>query len=409
MSFLYEKQSRFYCIFLGAFCAALLCFTLLSGRLQAEGTKNVLLERERAIASSLLSQGVSTEVIAAAFGNGAVTEEGIVFLEKIGRSRQTDPELLPLVRESAAGFLLYMLSGAAGMSAVLLAGAFCFLSRREKLYQEAEGVIAEFADGNFSRHLSRNQEGTLYQMFDAVDQLSIALQAKGETAVRAGEALKDAVSDISHQLKTPLSALAMYTEIILDEPDDPQTVREFAQKAACSLRRMETLVQTLLKVMRLDAGSVLFEKSVCRVSELAAEAAGELRTRAEQEQKRILPEGDPEGTLLCDPAWTVEALSNLIKNALDHTAAGGVIRIGWQRSFGMLRLWVEDDGCGIDPEDMPYIFRRFYRSKNSSDTQGAGLGLALVRSITEGQGGNVSVRSETGRGTVFYLTFPDTE
>lgn len=405
MSFLYEKQSRHYFVFLAGFCALLLGLALLAVQVHAQGTKSVLLEKERTIASSLLSQDVSPEVIASAYGNAESTAEGAAFLEKIGRTEQSDPWLPGAVGENAAAFLLFTVSGALGLCAILLAGAVRFLKQREKLYREAQKIIAEFADGNFSHHLSRDQEGTLYQMFDAVDQLSMALQAKGEAALGAKEALKDAVSDISHQLKTPLAALTMYAEIILEEPGNVQTVRKFAQKSLQSLGRMESLIQTLLKVMRLDAGSVVFEKRACNVTELISDAAGELHTRAVQEQKRLLTEGEPDELLYCDPTWTTEAISNLIKNALDHTAAGGAIRISWQRSPAMLRLRVADDGCGIDAEDMPHIFKRFYRSKNSADAQGAGLGLALVKSIVEGQGGAVSVSSHPGEGTIFTISF----
>lgn len=405
MGFLNEKQSRRYCIFLAFFCGLLLGFVLLSVQLHAQGTKSVLQKKEQTIASALLLQGVSEGAAAAAFGNEEITAEGVRFLEKIGRSQRSDPWLLSAIRENASAFLIFGMSGGCMLCALLLAGSVLFLNRREKLYQEAAEILARFAEGDFSRHLSRDREGTLYQMFDAADQLSMALQAKGEAALLAKEALQDAVSDISHQLKTPLAALAMYAEIILDEPDNPQTVQKFARKAQQSLTRMETLIQTLLKVMRLDAGSVMFEKRACRAAELVGKATGELYTRANREEKHILTEGDPDELFTCDPTWTAEAISNLVKNALDHTAAGGTVRIGWQRSPAMLRLWVADDGCGIDAEDMPHIFKRFYRSRKSSDMQGAGLGLSLVKSIVEGQGGTVSAVSTAGEGTVFTLSF----
>lgn len=406
MSFLYEKQSRHYFFFLAGLCALLLGFMLLAAQVHAQGIKNVLLEKEKTIASSLLQQGISPGVIASAFGNEESTAEGTAFLEKIGRTPKSDPWLNSAVRENAVAFLIFTVSGGAGMCAALLAVAVYFLKQREMLYRNAQKTIAEFAGGNFSNRLSCDREGALYQMFDAVDQLSMALQAKGEAELRAREALQEAVSDISHQLKTPLAALTMYAEIILDEPDHVEAVQKFAQKSLQSLGRMETLIQTLLKVMRLDAGSVAFEKQDCRISELVAAATGELRTRAMQERKRILPEGERDEILCCDPVWTAEAVSNLVKNALDHMEAGGTVRIGWQRFPAMLRLWVADDGCGIDAEDLPHIFKRFYRSQNSADTQGAGLGLALVKSIVEGQNGVVSVTSCPGEGTVFTLSFP---
>lgn len=405
MSFLHEKQSRQYMLFLCLVCVCITGFFALACCLQAKGTQRALLERERAIASSLLSSGVSPMIVAQAYGNEESTAEGISFLERAGLWERSNPWLLWTVRRATEIAFPFLMGGACFLSAVLLAGTFLFLMKREKLYQEAAQVIGEYAEGNFTHHLKRDQEGTLYQLFGAAEQLSKALQARGETLLWAKEFLKETVSDISHQLKTPLSALSMYTEIILEETDNPRTVQKFTLKSVQSLARMETLIGTLLKVMRLDAGSVLFEKRACRMESLLSDALGQLYIRAERENKRILQEGDPEAVLVCDPVWTAEALSALAKNALDHTEAGGTVRIGWKRTRAMLRLWVADDGCGIDPEDMPHIFKRFYRSKNSGDTQGAGLGLALAKSIVEGQEGILTAESVPGEGAAFFITF----
>lgn len=97
---------------------------------------------------------------------------------------------------------------------------------------------------------------------------------------------------------------------------------------------------------------------------------------------------------------------NLVKNALDHTEKGDSVRIEWKTSASALQIAIEDNGSGIHPEDLYYIFKRFYRSRFSKDTQGTGLGLPLARSIIEAHGGSISVDSELGSGTVFYLYFP---
>ena len=235
----------------------------------------------------------------------------------------------------------------------------------------------------------------------AADQLSRAAQVRGEAERAAKEALKNAVSDISHQLKTPLAALSMYMEILQEEPERTETVREFSAKALQSLERMQRLIGLLLKIMRLDAGSVRFEPEDCPVSELVREAVEELTTRVRQEGKHLIVEGDPKERVRCDPAWTAEALSNLVKNALDHTEAGGTVRLSRTRSPGLLLLLLADDGCGIPPEDLPHIFKRFYRSgrdRAAHSLQGVGLGLPLAKAVVEGQGGVLSVNSSPGGG-----------
>lgn len=116
-------------------------------------------------------------------------------------------------------------------------------------------------------------------------------------------------------------------------------------------------------------------------------------------------DGEPEGQIYCDREWTSEAVGNIVKNALDHTGAGAAIRITWENAPTMLRICISDDGDGIAPEDIYHIFKRFYRSKYSLDTQGIGLGLSLAKSIIEGQGGMISVQSELNEGTTFTLSF----
>ena len=231
------------------------------------------------------------------------------------------------------------------------------------------------------------------------------LQSKNEAEHKDKEFLKSTISDISHQLKTPLAALMMYQEILEGEPENPDAVREFAGKMGVSLQRMEQLIQSMLKITRLDSGSIVFERRDILVTELIDRAIRDLQTRADQEGKTIQIEGKPEERLLCDPEWTSEALGNLVKNALDHTAAGGHIRIAWSRTPAMLQIQVSDDGGGIAPEDIHHIFKRFYRSRQSLDSPGIGLGLPLAKSIVEGQGGVITAQSTSGEGATFTVSF----
>lgn len=231
------------------------------------------------------------------------------------------------------------------------------------------------------------------------------LQAKNETEHKTKEFLKSTISDISHQLKTPLAALMMYQEIIEAEPDNADTVKEFSQKIGAALKRMEQLILSMLKITRLDTGNILFDKRVCPVQELIRNAISELTTRAVQEKKQLIVQGNPNETVICDMDWTSEAIGNLVKNALDHTEAGGMIKITWESTPTMLRILVSDNGNGIAPEDIHHIFKRFYRSKYSLNTPGIGLGLPLAKSIVEGQGGIISVQSVLHEGTTFSVSF----
>ena len=396
-----DRQERGFLLFLAVFRALLLGSGILAGFWQAQEVRNALLGREAQLVSGMLESGLSEETAATILSRTEVSEEGEDLLRRTGRTQESLAWLYPEVRRAAGRTALFSFMGAGALGAVLFSGAVLFLKRREALYEQATCVLSRFAEGDFSRHLPRGGTGALYRLFSAADQLSRAAQVRGEAERAAKEALKNAVSDISHQLKTPLAALSMYMEILQEEPERTETVREFSAKALQSLERMQRLIGLLLKIMRLDAGSVRFEPEDCPVSELVREAVEELTTRARQEGKHLIVEGDPKERVRCDPAWTAEALSNLVKNALDHTEGGGTVRISWTRSPGLLRLLVEDDGCGIPPEDLPHIFKRFYRSgrdRAARSLQGVGLGLPLAKAVVEGQGGVLSVNSSPGGG-----------
>ena len=160
-----------------------------------------------------------------------------------------------------------------------------------------------------------------------------------------------------------------------------------------------------MKITKLDAGTIILEKSLENVSELAKNIKKHFLFRAEQEGKEICLSGNEEIKLLCDRHWIIEAISNLVKNALDHTEKGGLIRIEWRAFTSIVQISVKDNGRGIHPDDLYHIFKRFYRSRFSKDTQGIGLGLSLTKAIVEAHNGTIEVDSTVGMGTSFTINF----
>ena len=367
--------------------------------------KTMLLSHDEAIASSLIGQGISEEVVAAALTGTEHTRPGMDLIAKLGIRPSLEAKFLPPLNHFRRKTQAIALTMALLFSLLLLVGSFFFLHKREQLYRHASSVVENYIKGDYSYHLPQATEGCVYQMFSSVDRLATMLQAQNETEHKSKIFLRNTISDISHQLKTPLAALSMYQEIMEKEPDHPDVIREFAAKTGLALKRMEQLIQSMLKITRLDAGSIVFERSSCSFSELISRALRELSIRAEKEGKEILLEGSPDGTLVCDMAWTSEAVGNIIKNALDHTDSDASIRISWDVSPTAARIQISDDGEGIAPEDIHHIFKRFYRSNKSLDIPGIGLGLPLAKSIVEGQGGTISVKSTPHVGTTFTLLF----
>lgn len=160
-----------------------------------------------------------------------------------------------------------------------------------------------------------------------------------------------------------------------------------------------------MKITKLDAGTILLEKSLENVSEIAEDIKKHFLFRARQEGKEICLSGNEDISLFCDRNWITEAISNLVKNALDHTEKGGVIRIEWRAFTSIVQITVTDNGSGIHPEDLHHIFKRFYRSRFSKDTQGIGLGLSLTKAIVEAHSGTIEVDSTLGTGTSFIINF----
>ena len=161
-----------------------------------------------------------------------------------------------------------------------------------------------------------------------------------------------------------------------------------------------------MKMARLDAGTITLERSPENVFDLLEHIKRQYSFRAEQEGKEIVLEGDEQTAFSCDRTWLAEAIGNLVKNALDHTAQGDRILVRWQQSPCLTQITVEDTGSGIHSEDLYHIFKRFYRSRFSKDTQGVGLGLPLAKSIVEAHQGSIEVHSKLGQGTAFTINFP---
>lgn len=289
-------------------------------------------------------------------------------------------------------------------TAGVLAVFYCYFKRQDRLLEDAELKIEAFLAGDIDARIENDEEGELYKLFCSINNLSAVLTSKAAKENHEKLFLKNMISDISHQLKTPLAALTIYNGI-LEETEDMEQVREFTNLSVKELDRIETLVQNLLKITRLDAGTMVFHKDEENISEIIKDIELHFAYRTETEGKSIAVSGSDNVTFFCDRDWMIEALENLVKNALDHTEEGDSISIEWTRLNTVLTIEVKDNGCGIHPEDIHHIFKRFYRSRFSKDSQGLGLGLSLTKAIVEAHGGTIEVDSKIGVGTTFIMNF----
>lgn len=291
------------------------------------------------------------------------------------------------------------------MSILILLIVYLYFREQNIIMENAAEQIREYISGNQNARIECDYEGELYTLFHEVNSVVSILNAHAENEGKEKKFLKDIISDISHQLKTPLAALNIYNGIMQEESENLPTIKEFTDLSEQELDRIEILVQNLLKITKLDAGTIVFEKAKENVSEMISSIERHFSFRAKQEGKEIHLSGNDDITLLCDRNWLIEAISNIVKNAFDHTEKGNTIYIEWKQFASIIQIIIKDNGCGIHPEDLHHIFKRFYRSRFSKDTQGIGLGLPLGKAIVEAHNGTIEVDSELSIGTTFTINF----
>lgn len=297
-------------------------------------------------------------------------------------------------------FLLFI-----AMAVLIFITMYFYLKEQDRIMEQAVSKIKAYISGDKTERIDCEEEGELYRLFYEVNLLVSILQAYGENESKGKQFMKETISDISHQLKTPIAALRVYNGIIQEETNDFSVIQEFASLSEQELDRIEYLVQNLLKITKLDAGTVIFEKKAVNISNMMQELKEHFVFQAEKEKKALTFLGDHTITLFCDKNWIKEAVINIIKNAFDHTKAGDHILVEWKITAQTIQIIIKDSGSGIHTEDIYHIFKRFYRSRFSSDSQGIGLGLPLAKAIIEAHNGTIEVESILEKGTTFTINF----
>ncbi|WP_195987321.1 HAMP domain-containing sensor histidine kinase [Clostridium sp. D53t1_180928_C8] len=218
--------------------------------------------------------------------------------------------------------------------------------------------------------------------------------------------LKDIINDISHQLKTPLSALISYNDILKNhEYMDNEVKSKFIELTSEQLDRMDWLITTLLKYARIESNAISYNKELIPLSETIKYAIAPLKLIANEKNQSIKLELNNEGYYNHDKKWIAESISNIVKNAIEHTKNNGEIKINLYETPLSLTITISDNGRGIEKSELKNIFKRFYKGKNSINPKSIGIGLSLSKKIIEANGGSITVESELGKGTIFSIIF----
>ncbi|WP_440108576.1 ATP-binding protein [Paenibacillus sp. QZ-Y1] len=266
----------------------------------------------------------------------------------------------------------------------------------------AEQVV----ENQFDKQLPETEDGDFGSLGRSFNAMAGRLTNSLELLQQEKTFLRNLLSDISHQLKTPLASLIVFNENLLNDPGMKEEMRmKFLERSRQQLDQMEWLIISLLKLARVEAGAIRFRTERIKLRELIESAVYSLRTAADQKRQTITILGSENAYVQADEEWLKEAVMNLIKNALEHTPPEGEVRINLEENSLFNTIVIQDNGEGIHPDDIPHIFKRFYKGKNHNKPHSIGIGLALTKSIIEEQNGIITVESALGEGTTFRISF----
>lgn len=327
------------------------------------------------------------------------------------RNREVRLLLLALIAISAAGtilaaiFVSYLAASIVfGVSLLLSATAIAFTWWRYKEIERLSGFLQQISSGDFQLDVRDNREGELSLLKTQIYKVTKMLSEHGTLLSEDKSKLTNAISDISHQLKTPLTSMMVMADLLRDSELSDAKRSEFIRNLHTQLERMDWLVSSLLKLSKIDAGTIHFKNDRIPVSRLIDKAVEPLLIPMDIKMQELEVDGDPDAAFTGDLNWTTEALINILKNCVEHTGEDGRLTIRYGENALYTDIRIEDSGSGIAKKDLPYIFKRFYKGENASDDS-VGIGLAMAYSIITSQSGDIEVASTPNEGTRFHIKF----
>lgn len=274
--------------------------------------------------------------------------------------------------------------------------------RQRRRIEELTMYLMRVQDEPELPDLSRHSEGAIGILESEIYKLVVMLKEQSAGAVKEKEYLAKMLSDISHQIKTPLTSISILTEL-LENPELSEEKRmEFTGKIDSQVNRITWLIRNLLTLSQLDANMLKLKKEKVDVRKLLEKACQPFEIMAELKGVELKISAPSGMILICDEQWTAEAISNIVKNCVEHTGEGGEVSVRAEQNNFSTNIQIKDNGFGIAKEHLPHIFERFYKGDNPSK-ESIGIGLAMSKQVIMRQNGIIDVKSEKGIGTEFSI------
>lgn len=297
---------------------------------------------------------------------------------------------------------------AVGFTAAALAAAavlhFAMTWRRYRRLAALSEQLDKILHGQGTLEFAEQEEGELSILQDEIRKMTVTLRQQADALKGEKQYLCDAITDMSHQLRTPLTSLNLIQAMLAGQELSPERRRELLMQQKVLLRRIDELLVVLLKMARIDAGAVSFQRMQVPAGQLVRQASEPLSIPMELRGLQLCCHGNEQVTLCIDAAWSAEALGNILKNCMEHTPGGGRIDVFWEENAVYIEVRVEDNGPGIDEEDLPHVLERFYKGKNQGEA-GFGVGLAFARMVVAAQNGVLTAENRSQGGARFVMRF----
>lgn len=289
--------------------------------------------------------------------------------------------------------------------AILALVFFRYNYNQNKKLHEITKYIEEINKKNYKLDIEDNSEDELSILKNELYKVTVMLKEVAENSKNDKLKLKNSLSDISHQLKTPITSILIMLDNILDDKEMPEDIRnEFIKDIKREIINIKFLVESILKLSKIDSNTIKFIKKEVAIQEIVAEAVKNISMIREIRNVKINVKGNTTDTIICDMKWQVEAITNILKNCIEHSKDNEEINVEYKKNNIYTEIKIIDYGIGIEKQDLPHIFERFYKGKNSS-SDSIGIGLALSKSIIESNNGYIEVESEVGKGTIFTIKY----